>query len=214
MNIVNSLSTPFYEFQCPDNIIDTAIEEVKQLEFVSSNFNNSVDVSPTCYYNKELVNWFEECLEKIRQIYFIDSMRLVVTNCWATRTGFLKQHQSHTHSQSVVSGILYLEDADTGETVFTANNPWLRYHQDNIIAVSTQSIIENQSLYTKISPKKGKLIMYPSHIYHGTTINKNKKYRYSIAFDTFFQGKITYNAWWPYTEIKATNIHDSHNNVK
>lgn len=206
MKILNCLSVPFYEFTCDHKIIDEIIPLVQNLEYKTNVNKDSADLSATYFYHEPLIDWFEECLEEVRKIYYNDSIKLEVVNCWATRTTFIKKHHPHTHQQAIVGGILYLDDFTSGETVFYHSNPWQLYHTNNIINLSNASKIQSTQLVTKILPEKGKLVLYPPHLNHGTLPNKDKKTRYSIAFDSFFSGKITENSHWPYVEIKTTSL--------
>jgi len=207
MNIINALSVPFYEFKCDESIIDEIYPIVKDLEYDVK--HDKTSLSRDYFYHEKLVSWFDECLEKIREIYFSDGLKLVVANCWATKTGFISNHHPHIHHQAIVGGILYLDDSDNGETIFYADNPWLRYQNQQIMSISDRKM---HQLTTRIKQEKGKLILYPPHILHGTSTNKDKKVRHTIAFDVFFSGRITANSNWPYVEIKTTSLKDIHLN--
>jgi hypothetical protein len=215
MNVIPCLSTPFYEFTCDPQLVDEVINEVKSGNYHSIDGNNNTsEILNGPFYNKKLINWFEECLEQIRKIYFDDGLKLEITNCWATKNTFLSKHHIHEHNQSVVGGVFYLDDCDSGETIFYAKNPWHKYYHEHFMNVCSEDIYDKNHLVTKIKQEKGKLILYPPHILHGSTANKEKKARYVIAFDTFFSGRILKNSNWPYFEIKTTNIHESFQKLK
>jgi hypothetical protein len=218
MRIIDSLSVPFFEFKCEAALVDEVLLELKNQEFLPhSNFvdstvnesNKTVELT-NAFYNKKLMTWFEECLEQVRKLYFIDTIKLEITNCWATKNNLFSKHHLHNHNQSLAGGIFYLDDADSAETVFYSPNPWQRYHNDQIMNIADEKLIEKNLLATKIKQEKGKLVLFPPHVMHGTLPNKKMKSRYVIAFDAFFSGRIYDNARWPYFEIKTTSIHDSH----
>jgi len=210
MKIIPALSVPFYEFQCDETLLDEIYLLVQSMKFDTTE-DGSAELSKDYFYHDKLISWFENCLEEVRKLYFIDEIKLSVTTCWATRTSFIHKHHIHTHQQSLVGGILYLEDSNSGETVFYHNNPWHKYHHDNIMNILDETKLSSTQIITKISPSKGKLILYPPHLVHGTNLNKNKKYRYSIAFDAYMSGKITKNSKWPYVEIKTTSLKEIYN---
>ena len=204
MNIVNTLAVPFYEFRCEESLIDEIIPIVENLEY---DVHEKASLSKKYFYHEKLINWFDHCLKEFRSIYFEEAIELVIVNCWATKTRFLSNHHTHTHQTALVSGILYLYDSDSGETIFYLNNPWIRYQNDQIIPVSYS---KTGMLTTKVKQEKGKLILFPPHIQHGTATNKDKKIRHTIAFDAFFSGQITKNSERPYVEIKSTSLRDIH----
>jgi len=218
MNIIDSLSVPFFEFKCDDALVDEVLNDLKNHEFIPhSHFGGSDTTAPKkdveltkTFYNKKLITWFDQCLEEVRKLYFIDTIKLEVTNCWATKNNLFSKHHLHNHNQSLVGGIFYLDTCDSAETIFCAPNPWQKYCNDHVMNIANQQLIEKNLLSTKIKQEKGKLILFPPHILHGTLPNKKMKTRYVVAFDSFFSGKIHDNAQWPYFEIKTTSIHDSY----
>lgn len=207
MKILNSLSVPFYEFTCDSNLVDEVLPLVENLQYKNDE-NQEAEFSSQYFYYEPLIDWFDECLEKVRKIYYNESIKLEVVNCWATRTGFLKKLHTHTHQQSLVGGIFYLDTFTSGETVFYQSNPWQDYTTNNIINLSSKSKVMSTQLVTKILPERGKLVLYPPQLRHGTLPNKERKVRYSIAFDSYFSGKITDNSHWPYVEIKTTSLRE------
>lgn len=199
---IETLPIPFYEFHCPEEIIDEVTCIVEQMKF--DNNGSETELSKEFFYHESLINWFEECLEHVKELYYIDSIKLSVVNCWATRTSFLQKQRLHDHQQSIVGGIFYLTTSQSGETVFYQDDPWLKLQTEKIVAVAAGKN-KPKKIMTKILPQKGKLILYPGHIMHETLVCK-EKIRYSIAFDSFFSGKIFANSKWPYVEIKTTSL--------
>ena len=210
MLTIKTLSIPFYQFQCDPNLLEDVYVKVKNSNFKKE--PNQIETSSTYFYDEKLINWFEECLSKIQLMYFNNNLKLEVVNCWATKTMPLNRHNIHDHQQAVVSGILYFDTCDTGETLFYIENPWQRYQNERIMNIS-ETKQDKSKLVTTIKQEKGKLILYPPHIYHGTNVNKERNPRYTIAFDAFISGKITLNSQWPYVEIQSTNIHTINNNA-
>jgi hypothetical protein len=207
MKILNSLSIPFYEFHCDPNLLDEIKVRVENLNYITDE-NKEAEFSKNYFYYEPLINWFDECLEQVRKIYYNDNIKLEVVNCWATRTGFLKKLHTHAHQQSLVGGIFYLDTFTSGETVFYQSNPWQDYTTNNIVNIAAKQKVMATQLVTKILPEKGKLVLYPPQLRHGTLPNKEKKVRYSIAFDSYFSGRITDNSHWPYVEIKTTSLRE------
>jgi len=205
MKQIDALAVPFYEFRCDEKLIDEILPLIKNLDYKKN--TDSAELSTQYFYHKELFKWFDECLEEVRQLYFDSTLKMVITTCWSTKTMPFKRHITHNHQQTLIGGILYLDDFQSGETVFTTPNPWLRYQNEHIMNVSTQQLSQSK-LTTKIVPEKGKLVLYPPHIFHGTMPNKDKKIRHTLAFDAFFSGKIYENSNWPYVEINSSSLQE------
>ena len=211
MKKIEVLSVPFYEFRCDPALMDEIQPLVESMNFEQK--PSGVGISKDFFYHKTLFEWFNDCLEDVRKIYYIDSIRLVITNCWATRTNFASKHSRHVHHNAMVGGILYFSDAECGKTRFIEKNPWLRHTYDQFFVTGDQDKSPFNQLSTLITPERGKLILYPSHLEHETTANLEKKFRYVLAFDAFFTGRILHNAEWPYCEITSTSVEDVYNKM-
>jgi len=134
------------------------------------------------FYNKELYDWLYKCIDELSDSVYTTGTKIVITECWGTHTKKFKRQQKHTHSNSIVSGILYLSDKG-GDTEFFLPNPWA--WADEIFHCSLHKKVTH-----KIQPQKGKLILFPSNIPHHTTTNVTSEDRFTLAFNTFFQGPL------------------------
>jgi uncharacterized protein (TIGR02466 family) len=214
MIINNLLSVPIYEFQCDESLINEisllAIEDIYR-----KNQNNTI--THDNFYHEKLFDWLDECTEKVKKIYFLDSIKLEITNCWFNKSKKLEYHHYHRHPNSIVSGILYLTTHDSGETVFYHTNPWREIGSNYMASIANlESSAVNlhtdfASLTEKIKPVKGKLILFPSSMTHGTRPNTDLIDRYSLSFNTYFSGEV---AWGPGESckmyVKTQSIRDQH----
>jgi hypothetical protein len=189
---MSSLSSTFYEFEIPDlNLIPEILNQIKSLEKCKNitTTNNMLRVEDKdfnySYYNETLFSWFSGCIQQIVSLEFKDTITLEITECWATRTDRFQRHHVHTHPNSIVSGILYLQGDETTTTNFYYPNIWAWTSPVlNIIKP------ENDTLVYSIKPEPGKLVLFPSNIKHGTSSNTINLPRYTIAFNTFMKGSI------------------------
>ena len=69
MKILNSLSIPFYEFHCDPNLLDEIKVRVENLNYITDE-NKEAEFSKNYFYYEPLINWFDECLEQVRKIYY------------------------------------------------------------------------------------------------------------------------------------------------
>jgi len=193
MIINNLLPVPFYEFQCNENLIDKIYNQAEKEDF---HLNTNNKITKNNFYHEELFKWLDECFEQVRKIYYIDSITLKIVNCWVNKSKKLEYHHVHNHPNTIVSGILYLTTHSSGETVFYHPNPWKSIGNDH-----TMQIIESDKMLHKdpntltsmITPVKGKLILFPSSIIHGTRPNKDPHTRYTLGINAYPSGSLSWN---------------------
>lgn len=112
-----------------------------------------------------------------------DTLKFRITQSWCN---YLEQghlHPRHTHSNSVVSGVFY-------PGVY--NEDKLYFHSTNF----AQLFVEPKEchLYNSTSwwipVQTGQLVLFPSSLTHSVNYNQSKETRISLAFNTFFTGKL------------------------
>jgi uncharacterized protein (TIGR02466 family) len=121
-----------------------------------------------------------------------DETRIIITNSWIMR--HLKQDRStpHLHTNSMFSGILYINVDDTsgnlsfhkGERV-TIFPPQMDYEFKNKNSL-------NASIWT-FTPKIGDLLIFPSILVHSVDENLSHIDRYCLAFNFMLEGNAGYN---------------------
>lgn len=192
MNIINTMAVPFYEFELQDlQLLDYVRHEVSLLPF------NDEDPPPSTrtYYNKPLFDWFTDCLEQVRQIYYKDSIRLVVANGFATRMKRMQKARMHYHINSIISGVFYLTTAESSKTRFLTPNPYYFVEHQRVLQVSNNQTdvvdVRYNALSTTLDPVAGKLILFPSSIDHETLTHTESFYRYIISFNSMATGTIS-----------------------
>ena len=98
-------------------------------------------------------------------------------------------HQ-HSHSNSIISGVYYLEDCDhTAPIQFHRAPGYVNLWPNTINLPIKQHNALNIDVITVI-PKKGELIMWPSHLAHSVPPNESDTPRHTIAFNTFVKGTL------------------------
>ena len=135
---------------------------------------------------KDLRKFIQECcddyLEKV--ISPSDQFKLNITQSWLNYANKNEYHQEHCHSNSYVSGVLYLNAKEEHDAIqfidrsYKFLNPNIKHY--NVWNSKTRTL----------NVKTGMLVMFPSHLYHAVKINKNSYTRISLAFNTFLKGTI------------------------
>jgi uncharacterized protein (TIGR02466 family) len=189
MIINNVLSVPFYEFQCDEDLIDKIFSKAVDETFLT-NLKNSI--TKENFYQESLYDWLDSCVEEVRKIYYTDTIKLKITNCWFNKSKKMELHHVHNHPSSIISGILYLTTHNSGETVFYQQNPWRQIGEKRIADISNRKFTDfyedPAAIVSKVTPTKGKLILFPGSIRHGTRPNKESFPRYTLSFNTYFSG--------------------------
>jgi uncharacterized protein (TIGR02466 family) len=144
-----------------------------------------------------LVNLIKEEVKIFcNQAYFVDFDDLALVSMWANvHTNKGNKHQIHSHRNSFLSGVIYLEAPEkAGDIVFI--NPTIR----GIVADTSN---QNGVLCGawSIKPEVGMMLLFPSCLEHGTNVGdfEENQYRISIAFNfmlkrakDFSNGKFDY----------------------
>lgn len=183
---LDGFSVPLYECECPTDLTNRMAEYVQTLSYKPNQFNN---LQEGLIKDQELVDWFNQCLDELTLELFGDvNFRVRVIQSWATRASFSEYHGIHRHPNSIYSGILYLNTQNKrGETYFKIPNPWYFFENDSFFMVDHKKEKEQTFTYKAI---KGKMILFPSILHHGSHPNITHEDRYIIGFNSFFDGNI------------------------
>ena len=192
MKQINLFDINLFEFQCDNKLTKFVYDEIIQLDRNQQIFWNKTrgdnpgnagylnKETSKFYYNKELYNWFDTCIESVSTSVL--KRKQVICDTWITKHQFLEYSDFHKHSFSVLSGVFYFNDGSPIE--FQLQHPWL----SNLKFFYPDDTTVLKSSYT---PSAGKLILFPSDIQHKVSVNKTKEPRYSLVFNTFFDGLIS-----------------------
>lgn len=113
-----------------------------------------------------------------------NQVQLKITQSWLTLSGKGQSHHIHTHPNSVVSGVFYINLAPQDGISFYRN-------EDNI----WYELIRQQDNYYNayqyfVQSNVGDLLLFPSNVRHGVREVTADIQRVSLSFNTFFSGQI------------------------
>jgi uncharacterized protein (TIGR02466 family) len=176
-------SIDLYKFRCSQNLLQDTREKVMSLNWRSGMKNEvSGDLHRSDQF-KEIHGWFQQCVNEVKNDLDLPFDSLPIVQSWSNRSLKGMWHHGHTHDFSFLSGIFYLNTADFGKTWFSVNNTW---YDHSLIYFK---IKDSKILIHREAPEEGKLVLFPSHIYHSVDNWENDEPRYSIAFNTFPCGR-------------------------
>ena len=108
---------------------------------------------------------------------------VVITQSWVNKAKKGDFHQNHTHSNSLVSGVFYpLLDETLPPIIFK------KFTRE--ICLNTKEKNKFNSDIYKLNLNSKSLVLFPSNITHGVSINQSNNLRYSLAFNTWPKGII------------------------
>ncbi len=189
------------------NIFPTALGESvrnltsKEIDFFdklkdqqrSKNAGNSFTKNTYVLNNPELSD-LKTDLTDIVNNYFQEvyqpkyDVKVYITISWVNYTEFGQWHHSHIHSNSVISGVFYIDTNDQDTIIF--QNP-VRGN----LGLSVKSKNDNHwnsDTWWWPTPKNT-LLLFPSSLSHKVDPTTNPNIRSSLAFNTFLKGQVDDN---------------------
>ncbi len=119
-----------------------------------------------------------------------DKISINITTSWVNQYARGDSTHQHSHSNSIISGVYYLEDCDeTAPIQFHRAPGYVNLWPNTINLPIKQHNALNIDVITVI-PKAGELIMWPSHLAHSVPPNESDTERHTIAFNTFVKGTL------------------------
>ncbi len=113
-----------------------------------------------------------------------------ITTSWVNRYARGDLTHQHHHSNSIISGVYYLEDCDTTAPIQFHRAPGYVNLWPNTINLPIQQHNALNIDVVTVIPKMGELIMWPSHLAHSVPPNQSDTDRHTIAFNTFVKGTL------------------------
>lgn len=108
-----------------------------------------------------------------------------ITNSWKNLTKPNDQHMIHNHSNSIISGVLYIRSSYIQPTISFARGSY-----PYLLAFKGNEFTPFNSLEWTIPVEDNNIIIFPSSLYHYVKPNLSDKDRLSVAFNTFVRGNI------------------------
>lgn len=121
-----------------------------------------------------------------------DRQEFYMTNSWVMRHHQKDWAQPHIHTNSIISGVLYLK-------VFEESGA-IRFHNDSGIFSTTIDVeYDHYNVFNSktwgVMPTDNMILLFPSTIHHSVAPNDSGELRYSIAFNYFVRGKFGINEY-------------------
>jgi uncharacterized protein (TIGR02466 family) len=193
--IIEVLPTQIFKFKYPGNL-DYILDLLKREEyiFVDTKYKTTNFSLHKKFQYKKFFEWVHSCLQFVKEQNQYQCDSLEITQCWANKYKDSEYIHPHVHPNSVVSGIFYANQTNSG-TIFGKVNPWTVGLAEDISSLSISSLWlapnHDDECYNlqRVEPESGFLYLFPSNLRHATEINVGNE-RYTISFNSFPSGKI------------------------
>jgi uncharacterized protein (TIGR02466 family) len=183
--------TPIYKSKLSR---DFSIAEKKEFQkhhdkFSKPNEGNLVGSDSYILNKKPLAKLKKEIQLRIENYFLevinpINKIKPYITQSWLNWTTNNQFHHMHSHPNSVVSGVLYI-DADPNCDKITFYNS--KYTQIDF-KIKEANLFNSGSWFFPVY--SGMLIMFPSHLTHKVEVKESNNLRKSLAFNIFIKGTI------------------------
>jgi uncharacterized protein (TIGR02466 family) len=131
---------------------------------------------------KKTIN--EHIKEYVNIIYPNSNLDVYITQSWANYTNPNQYHHKHSHPNSFISGVFYVNAIK--------NEDMIKFYKDlpPIYQINHNQPNNYNSQDVAILVETGDLVLFPSNFTHNVPPTTSKETRISISFNTFIRGNI------------------------
>ena len=152
----DQVSSSTISAQSKDNYILNKPEFEKVRNFIQTKLNE---------FSKEVFEYDEE---------------LTITQSWVNWSTKGNTHNRHSHPNSIISGVWYLEMPEDCKASIRFHNPVVRE-----ISLKTTGVNQYNGLDFNLLPQKSNLVFFSSNLHHDVLKNESDGDRISIAFNSW-----------------------------
>ena len=188
--MINLFAVPVAKSPIGRNYTDSELKYIEsQLERPSKAIDNYASPNKNVLADDELKD-LQTIIQQHLDNYFkavyntSNNVALQITQSWLTLSRKGESHHSHTHPNSVVSGVLYVNVAGNDGINFYRNeeNLWFELEPSETNYYNSYKI--------HVATKVGDLVLFPSSVKHGVNKVTEDIKRVSLSFNTFFSGEM------------------------
>ena len=160
-----------------------------ELELIE-NVGNSMSKNDMVLESKELAGlkrFIDEQIFVFKQklLRIKDDNEIYITQSWINRSGSRDYHPKHKHPNSVISGVMFLDDNSD------ASLPPIRFHRSYEmfpLDFDFAALNEFNASCREFDPEQGMLMLFPSLLEHDVGKNLSDRVRSSLSFNTYVRG--------------------------
>jgi uncharacterized protein (TIGR02466 family) len=194
MAILDLFPTPVGIYELNRDVSDIEKETVLNFER-RSNSGNLTSKPRNIVYDYPELNHLKSFFDESIQDYCNNALAInpnevsvYITQSWANYTDSGQYHHKHSHPNSYVSGVFYLQSSEEDKIHFFNSNT--TNHNMREIRVNTVSYNKYNSESWWLEATQGRLYLFPSNFVHMVETVVAKQTRVSISFNTFLKGVV------------------------
>ncbi len=111
------------------------------------------------------------------------NVNLTFTNMWININQRGNYNTTHVHPGALISGVFWVKTSENcGMLKFLSPN----HYKENYLIENANVEIKTEHNYSEhffVNPQEGKIVLFPSHLYHMVESNESEYDRISIAFN-------------------------------
>jgi uncharacterized protein (TIGR02466 family) len=188
--ILGIFPTPVYisELNRPLTIEENSFIEKTKLD-VHNNEGNKTSNDNYILNNKAFKDIKQELNLRV-QDYFdkiistTNNITPYITQSWLNYTETNQYHHKHAHSNSLISGVFYIDCNKEYDKILFYKNSY------NPIKLDTKEFNEFNSESWYVEVNTGQIVLFPSFLEHMVDIKKGSNTRISLAFNVFVKGTL------------------------
>ena len=127
------------------------------------------------------------------EILSLQNSELYITQSWLNFSGNQQGHHTHSHPNSIVSGVFYFESDENDKIKFH------RSYDSDPFPKTEYDILNSETWWFPAT--KGKLILFSSKTVHSVDIRESNVPRISLSFNTYFKGQIGHPSHLNYLKL-------------
>jgi len=162
---------------------------------VFKNEGNTVSKNKYVLENKMLKNLKEDLNKKVidyfnKIVSTSNSVNPYITQSWFNYTENNQFHHNHSHPNSYISGVFYVDAQKEIDTI-TFHKPG---HHGDASYTDLKLEVDKYNIFNttawQFPIETGNVVLFPSFLHHGVDKKKGTNTRISLSFNSFFKGTI------------------------
>jgi uncharacterized protein (TIGR02466 family) len=127
----------------------------------------------------------------VNQVMGYDIKGMVDVLSWINQKPSDREHRTHTHPNSFISGVLYFDDVyDEDQSIVFEKHPGVNAVCQLIPKRRVDINTEFSAQHAIIPAQKGRLVLFPSHLPHFVPKGEPGKIRRSLSFNLMPEGSL------------------------
>lgn len=191
-NTMLLFGTPIFmydEYSNVEEIFDTSKEQENVIENRGGNFSSSnTNVLELKSYKIIKDRILSGLHEYVRDVLHVDEQyQFYITQSWLNINPPGSSHHRHNHSNSIISGVYYI-DTNSDDTITFISQNFLTVTNNPTIQINVNEYTLTNSNSWKLPVKNNDIIFFPSTTLHEVSTNTSNRNRISLAFNVFVKG--------------------------